>query len=82
MEYFQNKNIELYDFLNENFGIRKTRNWNDISMNITKAKISATYKVFSKLFPMNIDYLAINNPGLTSKTTGCAMKTHPVLYPV
>lgn len=56
MDFFQKKNIEFYDFLNENFGIRKAKKWDDIAKNITKAKISATYKFFSKLYPLNIDY--------------------------
>ena len=56
MDFFQQKNIEFYDFLNDTFGIRKARNWSDISQNITKAKISATYKFFSRLYPLNVDY--------------------------
>ena len=55
-DYFEQKNIEFYDFLNRNFGINKACNWSDIAQSITKAKISATYKFFSKLFPRNIDY--------------------------
>lgn len=56
MNFYQIKNIEFYDFLNENFGIKKARKWSDISQNITKAKISATFKFFSKLYPRDIDY--------------------------
>lgn len=54
--YFEHKNIEFYDFLNHNFGISRASNWSDITQSITKAKISATYKFFSKLFPRNVDY--------------------------
>lgn len=56
MDFFQSKNIEFYSFLNENFKINNARKWSDISEQITKAKISATFKFFSKLFPKNIDY--------------------------
>lgn len=56
IDFYQQKNIEFYDFLNESFNIRKAHKWSDISNSITKAKISATYKFFSKLFPQNIDY--------------------------
>lgn len=56
MEYFKKQNIEFYNFLDETFGISKSKNWNEISKNITKAKIKATYKFFSKLFPRNLNY--------------------------
>lgn len=56
MDFYQSKNIEFYNFLNETFNLRKSKNWDDIARNITKAKISATYKFFSKLYPRNIDY--------------------------
>lgn len=56
MHFYQQKNIEFYDFLNENFKINKAHRWADISQQITKAKISATYKFFSKLFPLKNDY--------------------------
>ncbi|MBF9254775.1 hypothetical protein I2I11_15835 [Pontibacter sp. 172403-2] len=56
MQFYQQKNIEFYDFLNENFKINKAHRWTDISQQITKARISATYKFFSKLFPLNNEY--------------------------
>ncbi len=56
MNLYQKKNIEFYDFLNENFKINKSHRWSDISQQITKAKISATYKFFSTLFPLDCEY--------------------------
>lgn len=56
MNFYQQKNIELYDFLNDNFKIKNARRWSDISQCVSIAKISATYKFFSELFPLNVDY--------------------------
>lgn len=56
MDYFQQKNNEFFDFLNETFKIKSSRRWSDITNNISVEKISLTYKYFSELFPLNIDY--------------------------
>lgn len=56
MEYFRKQNIEFYNFLDETFKINSSKNWGDISKNITKDRIKATYKFFSKLFPRNLEY--------------------------
>jgi len=57
MDFYQQKNIEFYDFLNDNFKINKSHRWTDISQLITKEKISATYDFFSKLFPLDGNYI-------------------------
>jgi hypothetical protein len=56
-DYFDLKNEYFLDFLNDLFGISKTKNWDDIAKNVTLEKIKRTYKVFSEIFPRNYDYL-------------------------
>ena len=57
MDYFDEQNVIFYDFLNENFKINKEKNWDGITKNITPEKIKMTYRLFAKLFPLNINYL-------------------------
>jgi hypothetical protein len=57
MDYFDEQNDKFYQFLNDTFEIRKHRKWEDIAKNITLLKVKLTYRYFSKLFPLNFDYL-------------------------
>ncbi|RZJ91299.1 MAG: hypothetical protein EOO20_05480 [Chryseobacterium sp.] len=56
-DYFDAKNEEFFDFLDDMFGISKSKNWDDIARNVTLLKIKRTYRVFAELFPRNMDYL-------------------------
>lgn len=56
-DYFDLKNEYFLDFLNDLFGIRKTKNWDEIAKNVTLEKVKRTYKVFAEVFPRNYDYL-------------------------
>lgn len=56
-DYFDRKNKEFYEFLEETFELKKCRDWNDVAQKITNLKIKRTYRVFATLFPLNVDYL-------------------------
>jgi len=56
MDYFDEQNLKFYDFLNETFKINKEKKWDSISKNITKEKITMTYRYFSKLYPLRVNY--------------------------
>lgn len=57
MDYFDQKNIEFFNFLNDTFDLNKTRDWKDISRSITLLKVKRTYRVFADLFPRKFDYI-------------------------
>ena len=56
MDFFDNKNKELYKFLENTFNLNKCKAWDQVSQQISIEKIKATYKFFGSLFPRNIDY--------------------------
>jgi hypothetical protein len=57
-DYFDIKNEEFFSFLNDMFGISKSRSWDDIAKSVSLLKIKRTYRVFAELFPRNINYLS------------------------
>src|SRR5690606_41437370 len=56
MDYFDEQNAKLYDFLYQTFDLRKCKTWDDVAKNITQLKVKRTYRVFAKLFSRNFDY--------------------------
>jgi hypothetical protein len=56
-DYFDLKNEQFFDFLDEHFNIRKAKSWDEIARSVTTLKIKLTYRFFAKLYPRNIDYL-------------------------
>lgn len=56
-DYFDTKNKLFFDFLEDTFNIKKSKNWDDISKNISYLKIKRTYRTFAELFPRKIDYM-------------------------
>lgn len=57
-DYFDIKNEYFYDFLNDQFNIKKAKTWDDIAKNVTIEKITRTYKTFAEIFPRNYDYIS------------------------
>lgn len=56
--YFDIKNEQFYDFLEEMFNIKKSKSWDDIARGITLFKVKRTYRIFAELFPRKINYLS------------------------
>ena len=56
-DYFDIKNEYFFNFLDELFNIKKSKNWDDVAKNITLFKIKRTYRFFAELFPRKMDYL-------------------------
>lgn len=64
-ESYRELNLKFYDALNQIFNLKKHKTWNELSQVITLEKISLTYKVFSEIFPYNLNRYEIlpkNNP--------------------
>jgi len=62
---FNELNQKFYDALNQIFKINKYQTWSELASGITMDKISETYKIYSELFPLDlnrIDLLPKNDP--------------------
>jgi len=62
---FNDLNLKFYDALNQIFKINKYQTWSELASGITLDKISETYKIYSEIFPLNlnrIDLLPKNDP--------------------
>lgn len=57
-DYFDIKNEYFLNFLNDLFGINKSKNWDEIAKNVTLEKVKRTYRVFAELYPQNYDYFS------------------------
>lgn len=57
-DYFDIKNELFFEFLNEQFNIRKSKSWDDIAKSITIEKVKKTYKTFAEIFPRNYNYIS------------------------
>jgi hypothetical protein len=57
MGYFDAKNADFFQFLNETFELKKKRTWKEISQSITLFKVKRTYRVFAELFSRKYDYV-------------------------
>ncbi|RZK72824.1 MAG: hypothetical protein EOO92_19555 [Pedobacter sp.] len=56
-DYFDLQNEKFFDFLEDTFNIKKSKNWEDIAKSITIVKMKRTYRVFAELYPRKFDYL-------------------------
>ena len=56
MDFFHQKNLELYKFLENTFHLKKCKTWDQVSSQITLDRVKQTFKFFSRLFPIDQNY--------------------------
>lgn len=56
-DYFDIKSEYFIDYVIDLFGVKKSKNWDDIAKNISIEKIKQTYRTFAEIFPRKYNYV-------------------------